>query len=961
MSSAVKIYQESLPLKTYQVGPADREPPLIREFTPRNQPIYPYSTQELLTSANSVRHYTAIILENDYLKLTVLPELNGRLYSAFDKIHQKELFYANRVIRPGLFGLRGAWPAVGVEFNFPNSHTVTTMAPVHCHTRQHPDGAAEIVVGDLECVSRMSWQAAIKLQPDSSAIAMRSCLFNPTDYPRRYYYWINAACPVYPETEFIYPPATRRLLTHPPMDASRLGYLNWPAHHGVDVRYFKNIRQHLPVFAEHMPEDFYGIYHHHLDYGLVHLADRNLVRGRKLWMFGTARDGRIFIEQLSDDGTDYCELQTGPFSLQSDYRLLPPGGRYVQNDLWLPVAKTGGFNCACRQFAARIGSGADAAIRVCAAEPLHGLEIWAGRRQVGRIEAAPGETCVLAGNYAAEELTFRASGGEVVAVYRPAPPRVNARTIPAPAARPVRCGCLLGKYLEEQDYPAQAEAVYLEHARKERGAMLAAARLAMRRGLWELARERLAALLVEDSRHAEALIYSGILYLREQDYASAERQFSIAADDNQYRARALEQLARGAVMQGEYRRALEILDGHGALAALCRRKLNLPAEAAMPDELSPLALGEEFFSAGRLDWPAHAVMESVCAYLQLRHYSDALTLLEQAVSKKAACHYYVMAWLKSQLHEDGESAECLKKARQPPWGGVFPYGRETEDVLRWALQQAPDDHAAHYHLGCLLASDDRWDEAAECWRKVRHGRHYGDAQRGLGLYRWKILRDLPQAVGHYQAALAGNASAKTVTEAALLLDDLGDSAAQLKLFDRRTELIERDCRIKLAYIRALLASHQPEHAARLLEQGEFRLSEGKKTARELYVQTFRQLAEKAASRKEHAAAAEFYLQAADYPENIGIGRPAGNCDAESLYLAGQAYLLAGMGNKARACFELGAARGGALQIDFFPLRNLIWEAPAAGAMDQTNEKFMNLCRAALRQTPAELELSAQTK
>ena len=146
----VKIDSGKLELAAYPLGPEDKEPPLWKEFTPRGAEIYPYTTQEVLGGEATAHTYEALYLENNYLKLTFLPELNGRLYSAFDKINGNELFYANPVIKPGLFAVRGAWVAVGVEFNFPNSHTSTTLDPVHCESKQYDDGSASVIVGDIE-------------------------------------------------------------------------------------------------------------------------------------------------------------------------------------------------------------------------------------------------------------------------------------------------------------------------------------------------------------------------------------------------------------------------------------------------------------------------------------------------------------------------------------------------------------------------------------------------------------------------------------------------------------------------------------------------------------------------------------------------------------------------------------------------------------------------------------------
>ena len=78
-----------------------------------------------------------------YLRLTVLPDLGGHIYSCLDKRSGREMFYANTAIKKALIGYRGAWAAFGVEFNFPVSHNWMSMSPVDFATIEHPDGSGQ--------------------------------------------------------------------------------------------------------------------------------------------------------------------------------------------------------------------------------------------------------------------------------------------------------------------------------------------------------------------------------------------------------------------------------------------------------------------------------------------------------------------------------------------------------------------------------------------------------------------------------------------------------------------------------------------------------------------------------------------------------------------------------------------------------------------------------------------------
>ena len=91
---------------------------------------YPYPLRDALTDRRERVRWRSLHLENEYLRLTVLPDLGGHIYSCLDKRTGREMFYANTAIKKALIGYRGAWAAFGVEFNFPVSHNWASMSPV---------------------------------------------------------------------------------------------------------------------------------------------------------------------------------------------------------------------------------------------------------------------------------------------------------------------------------------------------------------------------------------------------------------------------------------------------------------------------------------------------------------------------------------------------------------------------------------------------------------------------------------------------------------------------------------------------------------------------------------------------------------------------------------------------------------------------------------------------------------
>ena len=106
--------------------------------------------------------------------------MGGRLYSLYDKVTKREVFYRNNVVKYGLVALRGAWISGGIEFNFPNGHTTDTVSPVSFRLFQEPDGSATVVVGDTDQVSEMHWEVALTLRPGQARLEQRVTLFNAT-------------------------------------------------------------------------------------------------------------------------------------------------------------------------------------------------------------------------------------------------------------------------------------------------------------------------------------------------------------------------------------------------------------------------------------------------------------------------------------------------------------------------------------------------------------------------------------------------------------------------------------------------------------------------------------------------------------------------------------------------------------------------------------------------------------
>ena len=160
-------------------------------------------------------------MENEYLKVMVLPELGGRIQRAYDKTNDYDFVYYNHVIKPALVGLTGPWISGGIEFNWPQHHRPTTFSPVDFTLKQGEDGSASVLLHDVDQMYGTKGTARITLHPGKAYIEISGQLYNPTPLPQTFLWWANPAVPVNENTQSIFPPDVHAVMDHGKRDVSR--------------------------------------------------------------------------------------------------------------------------------------------------------------------------------------------------------------------------------------------------------------------------------------------------------------------------------------------------------------------------------------------------------------------------------------------------------------------------------------------------------------------------------------------------------------------------------------------------------------------------------------------------------------------------------------------------------------------------------------------------------------------
>jgi len=211
ISSAVSVREELITIPTYEMNDDDPFPRFNQWKS--DTPVYPYPMKNSGSWRKIDKKYIALVMENEYLKVVVLPEIGGHLYQFYDKVNKKDIIYTNHVIKPGYFAVRGGWVSAGFEFNFPQAHSTTTISPIEYFFRTNPDGSASIFIGNIERQYRMKWQVCLTLFPGKSFLQQDTKLYNRIPMPHRYHWWTIVATHANENVQLIFPAA--RVINNP--------------------------------------------------------------------------------------------------------------------------------------------------------------------------------------------------------------------------------------------------------------------------------------------------------------------------------------------------------------------------------------------------------------------------------------------------------------------------------------------------------------------------------------------------------------------------------------------------------------------------------------------------------------------------------------------------------------------------------------------------------------------------
>ncbi len=685
--SAVRAIRCPLEIPTYGLGAPEKNPLFFekRVYQGSCGKVYPVPFIDKVYDTPEVQTYDSARLENDYVRLVMLPEIGGRIFLAQDKTNSDyDFFYRQDVVKPALVGLAGPWISGGVEFNWPQHHRPGTYLPADVHLAEEADGAKTVWLSEHDPINRLKGMHGIRLRPDSALVELRVRLFNRTPFTQTFLWWANVAAKVHDNYQSFFPPDVHYVADHAvraqssfPVAENDYYGVDYSARPGAnDLSWYKNIPVPTSYMVCETQFDFFGGYDYDARGGFIHVANRHIAPGKKQWTWGNHEFGWAWDRELTDDNGPYIELMAGVYTdNQPDFSYLLPYETKTFSQFWWPYKDIGPVQNATQEAAVRLVLNDDRSLHLGAAvsRKVEGARIVfrEGDRtlvdeHVGLSPDKPWQNQSLkfdGDDLQSLELLVVDSEDKVLVSYRP----VNTSSLerrrkvatepPAPEdIQTLEELYLTGEHLEQYRHPTRYPELYWEEALR-RDPLDARTNIAMGRrklnqgclGSAEIHFETAVRRLTHfhpNPCSGEAHYYLGLVYRFQGRGNEAYAAFFKATWNYEWRAAAYYELATLDCRKGDFFHALEhceaALDTNRqnnkahVLKAIVMRKLRQDATAVLHDLLKtdPLDHWARYESgdvAGFLDMSrndAQTVLDLAYDYADAGFYADAIQLLE---------------------------------------------------------------------------------------------------------------------------------------------------------------------------------------------------------------------------------------------------------------------------------------------------------------------------------------------
>ena len=757
-----KIDRKKVAIPTYPIGNAEPLPLFFekRPYQGASGRLYPIPYVTNFSDEKVDVEYDQITLENDYIKVELLPEIGGKINRAYDKTSDYDFIYYNKVIKPAMVGLAGPWVSGGIEFNWPQHHRPTTFMPTDASIGEN--GKEKFAyMGEIDYFHNMKGMVKVSVDDDHSYVKAEITVYNGTPEAHPFMWWANLAVEVNDDYKVVFPPDVEFVNDH-----DRRAVLNWPVAKGVyqtarpfdygegtDIHSFNAVKVPCSFLISkgQSESEFVSGYDAGRECGVVTVANHHVAPGKKLWTWGDSSFGAKWCANLTDDGSRYVELMTGCYTdNQPDFTWIAPYETKTFEQYWYPVKNIGETKCADKEMAINLerrdggvflGVYSTSKRNDC----LVTLKDESGvvfEKNVDEISPKITYTelveCDLVG--LAELIVTDANGDKIISYKEFVRGNKEALSPRLPAKRPEDIETVEELYLngahlvQYKHFAYRPEDYFMEGLKRD--PMDIRCNKAM--GDYHLTRgDFVKAIEYYNNAISRQTIRNFNPYDTEPYYNRALCNFYLGnlkeAYDDAYlaiwsypqRSAGYYLLAKIEALNGRVKEAVEFID-----LSLETNAKNLFAQymkgilvgnSNIENEI--LAKDPLFFSG--LNTSKNAVLFAN-EYMQFGLYEKAKATLLGC--DECAMKYYYLAYVSNLTADEESAAAYVKLADSQKWQGEFPSKKESIAVLKSA-----GSAMASYYLGCILYNFERYEDAAREWEKTTAEIDFAPAFRNLSL------------------------------------------------------------------------------------------------------------------------------------------------------------------------------------------------------------------------------------
>lgn len=898
--------------------------------------VYPYFRFDGFTDKPVQKEWKVIELENDYIKLMILPEIGGKVWSAIEKSTGKDFVYNNHVIKFRDIAMRGPWTSGGVEGNYGIiGHTPNCATPVDYTTITRPDGSVSCVIGVLDLLTRTSWKLDINLPKDKAYFTTNSFWFNSTEAEQPYYTWMNTGIKASGNLQFIYP------------GQSYIGHNGehnpWPIdkENGKDLSFYKNNDfggyKSYHVFGKY--EDFFGGYYHDEDFGMGRYGNHDDKPGKKIWIWGLSQQGMIWEKLLTDTDGQYVEVQSGRLFNQASegsnltpfkQRSFAPYQTDSWTEYWFPVKQTKGFVKANNYGAVNVkNENGWLKIYFSPLQKLNEkLEVFDNDKKIYSKEISVNTLQVFKDSIqvSVNENKLKLTIGENKLVWNSAPEDGNlARPLEVP--KDFDNNSVYGLYLQGKNYISFKDYVKAEEnlnacLKKDLNyapALADLASLQIRKLQYKEAVISASKALAIDTYNPAANYYYGIANLHLGNTTDAKDGFDIAAASVEFRSSAYTALSKIYFSENDQTKAIEYaekslinnqynLESLQLLAVIYRLQNNASKATEILNKINNLDplnhftgfekyLWENsdvsklhFTSLIRNEMPEQTYLELGIWYQQLGRKVEALKVFSLAVPNAE-----VLYWVASLENKPVD-------LRQIQPGISFPFRGETAIILE-KLIKTNDQWQLKYHLALIEWNRDNLPKAKElfiqCGTKPNDPAFYAAKASLFKDDSQLVIASLQQAIKLDNQAWRYQ---KLLTEHYIIQKQFDKALAIAESFYKKhTE----NYLMGMLYAKTLLLNKKYAAADTFLTKLEILPFEGATVGRQLYHEAKLMQALAEVKNKQYKKALQFIADAKLWPQNLGVGKPYDENIDERLenWLDYQCYTSLGDTEKAKKSLQ----------------------------------------------------------